>query len=188
MADDWMEHAACRGSLNHLIPERLMKTRRDRIPAAFKAQVEAARLVCASCPVLEACRIWCVDSADDPVPHHIAAGLTPQERSKVRRQAYNAGLRGAIARKHGVWPSCRDCTCSRCLERVDRQRRLRQEQTQRYKDKWRTGGRAIAHGTYTGYKQHQLADLPYCDACRLAYNAYQRQYRISARARGLISV
>jgi len=46
---DWQRQAACRDTTVHLMPENV---------AALKVQKDAAKSICAACPVLVECRVW----------------------------------------------------------------------------------------------------------------------------------
>ena len=48
------------------------------------AHIAAAKALCADCPVRWECREWALEDPD-PVPVMIAGGLTPNERSEMRR-------------------------------------------------------------------------------------------------------
>lgn len=181
----WVDHAACRGTSGHLLPERALKTRHGRVPAEHAHQVGKALAMCAVCPVLEQCRAWSTDGFEDPVPHHIAGGMHPFERMKARRARLGVRGTGPIPRNHGRLPFARSCPCSECLERLRRERRRHADEQARRRQRWADGTATIAHGTYSGYKQHQHAQLPYCEPCRAAYSTYMRTYRAAAKLRGV---
>jgi hypothetical protein len=46
----------------------------------------------------------------------------------------------------------------------------------------------IKHGTYGGYQAHKLKGIPICEPCRLANNAYQRDYRKTNPDRQAVNV
>ena len=66
-------HAACFGL------EPLM--RRD---GRHLTNQNAALNICQNCPVREPCRTWAVETVPDPVPLHVAGGLTPDQRAAAR--------------------------------------------------------------------------------------------------------
>jgi len=73
--DTWMAHAACAGRGDDLF-----------YPPGYLtsgAQVEAARAVCAGCPVVRACRQWALEV---PEPYGIWGATTPSERRTLRRR------------------------------------------------------------------------------------------------------
>lgn len=76
---EWTEHAACKGSKVLDIPLGYMY-HLERWPG-----LQAARTMCAGCPVLEQCRNWVMSHDDDPCSHHVVAGLAPTERNSIRR-------------------------------------------------------------------------------------------------------
>lgn len=96
----WANRAACIGSTDHLMPENVMKARHvsRRIPPKHVGAIEQARIVCRACPVLAECMAW-VLGPEDPVPHHVAAGMTPFERSAKRRERYQARAVGVVPRR-----------------------------------------------------------------------------------------
>ena len=65
-----LTHAACKGS------EHLMRATNDH-------RARRARNLCNSCPVLTPCREWALQDPD-PVPMHVAGGLTVRERRRLR--------------------------------------------------------------------------------------------------------
>lgn len=70
-SESWRGLARCAGDTELMHDE----TKRGRA---------AAVAICTRCVVLEDCRTWAL-AGRDPVPYAVAGGLTPYERSKVRR-------------------------------------------------------------------------------------------------------
>jgi len=76
----WRNRAACLGGGDvFLLP--MMGGR-----LVIKRKAAAAQAICAQCPVLIGCRTWVRDywaaNGEDPVPWHVAAGMTPAERAE----------------------------------------------------------------------------------------------------------
>ena len=89
MSTDWRARAACRD----VDPESFFPTASSG--PLWAAQVEAAKKVCASCPVLEQCRRFALDGLECGV----AGGLTEQERRATRRCRLPGGRRGSRAKR-----------------------------------------------------------------------------------------
>lgn len=51
--------------------------------AADRQRINQAKADCHRCPVLDTCRRYAL-SPVDPVPFHVAGGLTPAERRQIR--------------------------------------------------------------------------------------------------------
>lgn len=73
---DWADDAACRGAVETMTYD---------LPPSTNAQAKA---VCGRCPVIAACRTWAL-TCPDPAQGMVAGGLTPPERNRVRRTAFN---------------------------------------------------------------------------------------------------
>jgi WhiB family transcriptional regulator, redox-sensing transcriptional regulator len=80
----WVEQAACRGMTIMEIPDTQNHGRKPSREAAVK--IEAARIVCRRCPVIDRCLDWAMGHPD-PAFGMMAGGLTPVERSDLRRKA-----------------------------------------------------------------------------------------------------
>ncbi len=80
MTEQWMAAAecSCAGDVM-LLPETRQRTVVHRHTATAVA-------ICTICPVKAECRTWACAGDNDPVPAHIAGGLTPRQREQVRRQ------------------------------------------------------------------------------------------------------
>ena len=76
MSREWRERAACRGGVD---PDLFFPAAESG--AARRAQVRAAKAVCARCPV----RSECLEEALIRIPYGIAGGLTERERQRLRR-------------------------------------------------------------------------------------------------------
>ena len=76
---DWRSRAACRPGSGH-DPELFFPLARSQYPDIYTAQVEAAKRVCAGCPVVDECLAWAEESGDDG----ILGGTTPAERRERR--------------------------------------------------------------------------------------------------------
>lgn len=73
---DWMEHAACRG----IDPNLFFPTRPEG--AGTGGEVEAAKKVCAGCPVREECLEYALDNGEK---FGIFGGKSERERRRLRR-------------------------------------------------------------------------------------------------------
>lgn len=73
----WMKEAACAGRWT------LMQGTED-------GDVEAAKALCESCPVWEACRAWVLSLPPREDVEGVAGGLTRDERDKIRRRIRRA--------------------------------------------------------------------------------------------------
>lgn len=102
------DHAACKGR-----PEFLMPDSQGRSRQAL-ADTNIAKAICLNdCPVLDQCRTWSL-TVPDPVPSHIAAGMTPQDRKQVRTD--DAPVRPTCGTTRGVNTHRRnhEAMCDRC--------------------------------------------------------------------------
>ena len=77
-AQDWRVLASCR----EVDPEAFFPVGNDWEGPGNAARAEAAKAVCARCPVLESCAWYALDSGDNWA---ILAGTTPSERRTLRR-------------------------------------------------------------------------------------------------------
>lgn len=75
-ADDWRDSAACRDR----DPELWFPVG-DAGPALL--QVEQAKAVCRTCPVIDACLIWAMRNR---IEHGVWGGMSEQERRPVKRR------------------------------------------------------------------------------------------------------
>lgn len=82
----WMERAACATPEHRpLFYEEVTAKGEGRKSRA--AADDAARTICANCPVLQQCRTWVFSDVHDPCEGLITAGMTTKERRAVRRAA-----------------------------------------------------------------------------------------------------
>lgn len=68
---DWRDDAACRGRTSEFFPKEGSHKSLEHIGPARK--------ICASCPVLEQCREWVLESFPPTDLHGIWAGLSPRQ-------------------------------------------------------------------------------------------------------------
>jgi hypothetical protein len=83
----WVAKAACRGR-HDLMCYNATNVLSDP-PARFKTETEQAVAICLTCPVITECRSWAL-TTPDPAFDHVAGGLTPWERRKIRKQHLKA--------------------------------------------------------------------------------------------------
>jgi hypothetical protein len=84
----WQSQAACRTTPNlFALPMAAIVDRHSarRSRPEVRSQIARAVAICHACPVYAECREWVLAPGDDPVPHHIAAGLVPWERQRRPR-------------------------------------------------------------------------------------------------------
>lgn len=84
MPGRWIAQAACRDrGATMLVPDRRNP---DEWSHTQRNGVACARYICSGCGVRAECRAWACggEDDDDPVPHHVAGGLTPSERRQLR--------------------------------------------------------------------------------------------------------
>ncbi|WP_019548445.1 WhiB family transcriptional regulator [Streptomyces sulphureus] len=110
---------------------------------------DAARALCAACPIQQACADWATSTRQ---PHGVWGGLTPAERRAVQRPecGTDAGWRSHRARNEG---------CTTCREAHDE--RLREGRRARLEQEHREHG-----GSLAGYRLELLLGLPTCVRCR----------------------
>lgn len=77
--EGWRAHARCRGMDTEVFYRPDGVSRPVRV-----AREQAAKAICASCPVKASCLEWAVATAE---PAGIWGGLTPEERGVARRVA-----------------------------------------------------------------------------------------------------
>lgn len=82
----WVDQAACRGKQPLFV---MYPTASHKQPthSRHRPQIEAAKQICASCPVLIDCYQWAMTDPD-PAFDLIAGGLTPRERVIRRRNRH----------------------------------------------------------------------------------------------------
>lgn len=102
----WQTRAACRDT----DPERFFPTAQDY--GAVRSQVQAARAVCQSCPVLRDCRAWAVETGE---AYGVWGGTTPTERREIRRQRAAGDPDPVIDQE----PACRACSLLFAVAAVD---------------------------------------------------------------------
>lgn len=86
MPGRWIAQAACRDRGDTmLVPDR---SDSSRWTATARNAAVLARYICSGCGVRAECRAWACagEDDDDPVPHHVAGGLTPSERKQLRER------------------------------------------------------------------------------------------------------
>ena len=71
-------------------------TARNVADPAYRAQIDTARTVCASCPVRWTCLAGTLDMPDE-LDHGILGGLTEKERARLRRDPRRARFTRAMA-------------------------------------------------------------------------------------------
>jgi WhiB family redox-sensing transcriptional regulator len=71
---DWAEHAACRTT----------NTDMHLGTHPWPKRIATCRHICHHCPVLNECREWAL-TTPDPATEHMAGGLTPRERQRIRQ-------------------------------------------------------------------------------------------------------
>jgi WhiB family redox-sensing transcriptional regulator len=108
----WVAHAACSGKADLFYPEDYGNE------AAQLAKANAAKAICATCPVLRDCGRWAILR---PEPFGIWGGMTARERGRVRkrlgkratlvgRELQPCGTPAAIRRhQRHKEPLCRAC-------------------------------------------------------------------------------
>ena len=84
---DWRAQAACRGK----DPELFFPV--GNTGAALK-QIEEAKAVCRTCPVIDQCLKWALDTNQDS---GIWGGLTEDERRALKRRAMRARRSSSMA-------------------------------------------------------------------------------------------
>lgn len=88
---------------------------------------KAAKGRCQTCPHLEACRQWAIDTNQE---HGIWGGTTAGQRKKIRRGMDNP--HGPVARHGGYKLAVKDrCPCRLCLERRKQANRQTVERRER---------------------------------------------------------
>jgi WhiB family redox-sensing transcriptional regulator len=85
----WQSRAACRG-----LGDDLFFASNNERAASRRRRERAAKVVCATCPVIHPCLAWAL-SADEP--YGVWGGLSADERSKLR--AHSANRRASAAAK-----------------------------------------------------------------------------------------
>jgi WhiB family redox-sensing transcriptional regulator len=114
---DWRHRARCRGE----DPELFFPT---GTAGPVEAQVQAAKAVCAACPVRGECLAWALDAGSD-ADYGVWGGLDEAERRTLRR-----GGRRLARDRHGT-VACYDANACRCKPCVgaksasNRRKRLR---------------------------------------------------------------
>jgi len=88
-------HASCRD-----VDPELLFPWAEPGTAAYERQVDAARAVCAGCPVQAECLNYVLATEDPRYPYGVWAGTTPELRTGLRRAE-----RGAQPRPPGLMPS-----------------------------------------------------------------------------------
>lgn len=119
----WMRHAACAGMDTDLFfPER-----------GDVAKANAARRICAACPVRTQCLEWAI------APETRAeAGVFGGKTIRERRQITGVGW-GRVAKEHGTRATMRTCDCAECQARLARHRR----DANALKEQARAAGRSL---------------------------------------------
>lgn len=79
----WAEHGACVGATARMEMPTTAPTGTRGPAQRARHQIDAARTICQSCPVLDQCRTWALTDPD-PAAYMIAGGLTPRERDALR--------------------------------------------------------------------------------------------------------
>ena len=74
---EWAEEAACRGLTSLMAMPPAGRAR--------QSEITIAKQVCENCPVLFDCQDWVLGLKPDPTPQMVTGGLTPEERSHIRR-------------------------------------------------------------------------------------------------------
>lgn len=94
MKDEWRTRAACKGAdPNSFFPPVGIEDEDYKTPqwaATYERSYAEARAICASCPVIQECGDWV---ERNPQPYGLWAGLTPQDRRRIRRNR-RAAARG----------------------------------------------------------------------------------------------
>ena len=81
---EWQDHAVCLGNTDLFFEHRCsIRCSRHRHGCERLECVREAKALCASCPVLEHCRIWAIETH---LQHGIAGAMTERERLNIRRQ------------------------------------------------------------------------------------------------------
>ena len=82
---DWYDHALCSGKTD-LFFEHRCSIRCSRHPEGCDRLgcVREAKAMCSSCPVLEHCRIWAIETQ---LQHGVAGAMTERERLDIRRRS-----------------------------------------------------------------------------------------------------
>lgn len=116
---------------------------------------DAARALCARCPIQQACADWAITTRQ---PHGIWGGLTPAQRHAQHSPdcGTEAGWRSHRARGESCL-TCREAHDERL--RVDRQERLEREHAEH-------------GGSLAGYRLELLLGLPTCLRCRAVRQDY----------------
>ena len=150
MSDDWRASAACRKAG----------------PGVFYDPALAARakLICATCPVLRACRTWVLSHPDE---QGVWGGWTEADRLRpdIRRLAH--GTKSAYNRHlaRGEEP-CAACVEARRL--YDRERYVRRPRPPRTPQPC---------GTAAAYVRHRYRGEEPCRECKEAHLLYNRERR-----------
>ena len=113
--DDWRDSATC--AVNPVVD-------RDIFFSSNHAEMDAAKRICATCPVMNQCRAWgdVVEDATLSNIYGVLGGEAPIDRAARRRR--EAGLEGKIDRLN--WDAPHAClTCGRLM----RHRRVRLEES-----------------------------------------------------------
>ncbi|NGO71828.1 WhiB family transcriptional regulator [Streptomyces boncukensis] len=138
--------------------------------APSAAVTEAARHMCAACPLQQPCADYAIRMRE---PDGIWGGLTPQERDAARRPPCGTELGWRSHRSRGE--SCITC-------REAHRERLRADREQRLAREHRVHG-----GSLAGYRLELLLGLPTCARCRAVRQQYyagrprpQKWYRRAA--------
>lgn len=84
---DWREDAACQIEY----PESFFPLGWG---SGYTRQIAEAKAICATCPVIDECLAWALDSRDG---HAILGGTTPDERANMRRREYRLQWKAARA-------------------------------------------------------------------------------------------
>lgn len=84
----WADHAACRGQ-HHLFVINIIGAHRYTLHRKHHTQANQAIRICHSCPVITQCRQWAM-TEPDPAYDHIAGGLTPRDRYRIKAQTNRA--------------------------------------------------------------------------------------------------
>jgi WhiB family redox-sensing transcriptional regulator len=84
---DWITRGACRGRHDLFVyPVTNIISERE---ARHREQTAKAVAICVTCPVITECRSWAL-TMPDPAFDHIAGGLSPWERKRLRKQHLKA--------------------------------------------------------------------------------------------------
>ena len=127
------------------------------------AQLERAKEVCATCPVLAGCLRYALE---EKVDFDIWGGMLPGERIQ---HGYRIGLRRTRPMRHGTTSGYEthrrrgEAPCLACQTAMNAYQKSRRDTAK--------VANPIQHGTVKGYRQHGRRNVPPCEPCREAWLA-----------------